>query len=150
VKAAIVTLATGLLALASAAGATHRFPPGTASIDTGERRVTFAVELATTPRQRALGLSHRPNLAPRAGMAFLYPQPTRGAFWMKDTLIPLSIAFWDRGGRIVRVLDMTPCRADPCRRYDPGVPYVGALEVNRGALRRWEVERGDRITIKRR
>jgi uncharacterized protein len=150
VKAAVVVLATGLLALAGAAGASHRFPPGTAAIDTGERRVTVAVELATTPRQRALGLSHRANLAPQAGMAFLYPQPTRGAFWMKDTLIPLSIAFWDRRGRIVRVLDMTPCRADPCRRYDPGVAYVGALEVDRGAFRRWDVERGDRITITRR
>jgi uncharacterized membrane protein (UPF0127 family) len=69
---------------------------------------------------------------------------------MKNTLIPLSIAFWDARGRIVRILDMTPCRADPCRLYDPRVAYAGALEVNRGAFRRWGVERGDRIAVRRR
>ena len=139
-----------VLVLAGAADATHRFPSGTATIDTGERRVTVVVELATTARQRSLGLMHRRSFAANAGMAFLYPQSTRGAFWMKSTLIPLSIAFWDARGRLVRILDMTPCRSDPCPLYDPGVAYVGALEVNRGAFRRWGVERGDRIAVRRR
>ena len=66
---------------------------------------------------------------------------------MKDTLIPLSIAFWDGRGRIVRILDMTPCRADPCPTYDPRVAYRGALEVNRGAFKRWGVQRGDRVRL---
>jgi uncharacterized membrane protein (UPF0127 family) len=144
-------LVAGLVLLfAGAAGATHRFPLGTAAIDTDERRVTVLVELATTARQRSLGLMHRRALPANAGMVFLYPRATRGAFWMKNTLIPLSIAFWDARGRIVRILDMTPCRSDPCPLYDPGVAYVGALEVNRGAFRRWGVERGDRIAVRRR
>ena len=68
---------------------------------------------------------------------------------MKNTLIPLSIAFYDRRGRIVRILDMTPCRADPCPVYDPRATYRYALEVNRGAFKRWKVHMGDRIVVHR-
>ena len=125
------------------------FPRGTALIETGERSVTVKVELATTGAQKARGLMYRTRLAPDSGMAFLFAQPSQGGFWMKNTRIPLSIAFWNAKRRIVRILDMTPCRADPCPVYNPGVTYVGALEVNRGAFRRWGVARGDTITIRR-
>ena len=81
-------------------------------------------------------------------MAFLYAQPHRGAYWMKDTRMPLSIAFWGRRGRILKILDMPPCRRDPCPVYDPGVAYIGALEVNQGAFRRWGVRRGDSVRIR--
>ena len=82
-----------------------------------------------------------------AGMIFLFDEPTTSGFWMKDTLIPLSIAFADADGRILRILDMEPCEADPCEIYDPGVPYWSALEVNQGAFVRWGVEEGDRLTL---
>ena len=65
---------------------------------------------------------------------------------MKDTLIPLSIAFADADGMIVSILDMEPCETDPCEIYDPGVTYRSALEVNQGAFSRWGVEEGDRLT----
>jgi uncharacterized protein len=145
-------LVAAVLALALAAGAVAgaRFGSGSAVIDTGERRVTLTVELATTPAQQAQGLMHRRRLAPNAGMAFLFGTPRRGQFWMKNTRIPLSIAFWGANGRILKILHMTPCRADPCPLYDPRVAYVGALEVNRGAFGRWGVTRGDRITVRRR
>ncbi|MBD0290293.1 MAG: DUF192 domain-containing protein [Thermoleophilia bacterium] len=91
----------------------------------------------------------RVALPANAGMLFVWDSDTSGGFWMKDTLIPLSIAFYDARGRILRVLDMVPCRADPCPVYDPGVAYRGALEVNRGAFRRWGVRAGDRITLAR-
>jgi uncharacterized membrane protein (UPF0127 family) len=90
----------------------------------------------------------RKTLARNAGMVFLFGSPTRGRFWMKDTLIPLSVAFWNKQGRILRILDMTPCRADPCTVYDPGVAFTGALEVNRGAFKRWGVRPGARISIR--
>ena len=73
--------------------------------------------------------------------------PASGGFWMKNTLIPLSIAFFDARGRILRMLDMEPCREEDCPLYDPGVPYHGALEVNRGAFQRWGVRAGDRIRL---
>jgi len=81
-------------------------------------------------------------------MAFLYPEDSRGAFWMKGTLIPLSAAFFDGRGRIRRILRMEPCRADPCRLYDPGVAYRGVLELNAGAYGRWGIRTGDRITVR--
>ena len=53
---------------------------------------------------------------------------------MKDTLIPLSIAFAGEDGTILAILDMDPCEADPCEIYDPDVSYRSALEVNQGAF----------------
>jgi uncharacterized protein len=134
-------------AVLAAAGVT--FPHATAVIVTGKRSVTLRVEVASTDTQRAQGLMNRRSLAPNAGMVFLFATPTRAQFWMKDTLIPLSIAFYDRRGRILRILDMAPCRADPCRVYDAGVAYRGALELNRGAFRRWEVRRGSIVRLRR-
>src|SRR6266542_4238507 len=113
------------------------------------RPVREPLEIADTEPARERGLMFRRRLAPRAGMVFVFPQDARSAFWMKNTLIPLSIAFYDRRGRIVRILDMAPCRADPCPIYDPKATYRYALEVNRGALRRWHVRVGDRITLRR-
>jgi hypothetical protein len=82
-------------------------------------------------------------------MLFLFPEDHRGGFWMKNTLIPLSIAFLDADGQVLAVLDMEPCRADPCPIYDPGVSYRSALEVNQGALARWGVGAGDVVTVER-
>jgi uncharacterized membrane protein (UPF0127 family) len=66
---------------------------------------------------------------------------------MKNTLIPLSIAFYRADGRIARILDMAPCKKNPCPLYDPGVAYRGALEVNEGAFARWGISEGDRLRI---
>jgi uncharacterized membrane protein (UPF0127 family) len=111
----------------------------------GEQEV--AVEVADTDPERQRGLMQRTSLAADAGMVFVFPSETAGGFWMKNTLIPLSIAFYGADGRIARILDMEPCRRDPCRVYDPGVAYVGALEVNQGAFRRWNVSEGDRLRV---
>jgi uncharacterized membrane protein (UPF0127 family) len=121
---------------------------GTATLTGGGHTVTVRVELARTRAERQRGLMHRRSLAADAGMAFLYRERTRGPFWMKDTLIPLSAAFFDGRGRILRILRMEPCRSDPCRLYDPGVAYRGVLEVNAGAFARWGIRTGDRITVR--
>jgi uncharacterized protein len=125
------------------------FPHGTAAIHTADRTVHVRIEIAETPEQQEQGLGGRRALAPNAGMAFLWTSDVRATFWMKNTSIPLSIAFWGRRGRILRILDMAPCRRDPCRFYDPQVAFRGALEVNRGAFARWGVHRGDLVTIRR-
>lgn len=118
-----------------------------ALIDTGEDSVLIDVEIASEPEQRGYGLMNRESLPNDAGMVFLWFGPTSGSFYMKDTLIPLSIAFFDERGRILKILDMKPCTKDPCKLYDPGVVYWGALEVNQGAFESWGVGRGDRITV---
>jgi uncharacterized membrane protein (UPF0127 family) len=125
------------------------FPHGTAVITTPHARVSLRVEIADNDARRERGLMFRRALAPKSGMAFVWRRDVDGAFWMKNTLIPLSIAFYDARGRILRILDMAPCTADPCAVYDPKTTYRGALEVNRGAFRRWKVHVGDRIVVRR-
>lgn len=123
------------------------FRRGTAIIETDNGAVMVEIEVADSPELQQKGLMHRESLADDAGMLFLYFQETNGTFWMKDTLIPLSIAFFDRDGIILKMLDMEPCEADPCRSYVPGVAYQGALEVNQGAFEEWGVEVGDKIRV---
>jgi uncharacterized protein len=135
----LVALAVALLA----AGGPER---ETVTIATREGRVAVKVEIADSPSERRRGLAGRRTLAPRAGMLFVYDEDVRGGFWMKDTLIPLDIAFVGARGRIVRIFTMGPCRRDPCRVYDPGVSYRTALEVNAGSFRRWGVRVGDRVS----
>jgi len=105
------------------------------------------VEVAATPEARARGLMGRTELPSDQGMAFVFGQPTTGRFWMKDTLIPLSIAFWDERNRLVAILDMQPCRADPCPTYGPDQPYVGAVEVNLGYFEDHGIEVGDQVEL---
>jgi uncharacterized membrane protein (UPF0127 family) len=136
-------MAAALLALALA------FPHGTATITTPHALVKVRVEIANNDARRERGLMFRTRLAANAGMAFVWRADVGGPFWMKNTRIPLSIAFYDARGRIVRILDMAPCAADPCPVYDPKATYRGALEVNRGAFRRWKVHLGDGITVRR-
>ena len=87
----------------------------------------------------------REDIGSHDGMAFAFGEPTARAFWMKDTLIPLSIAFWDEDGRIMAILDMQPCEADPARCTTRGWPTSGAIEVNLGFFEEHGIERGDRI-----
>jgi uncharacterized protein len=117
------------------------------SIVTAEGEVIMEVEVADSPWERRVGLMHRTSLPNDAGMVFLFEEPSDGGFWMKNTLIPLSIAFWSEEGRILAILDMQPCEADSCPVYDPGVRFVGALEVNQGFFDRRGVRVGDRIEM---
>jgi uncharacterized membrane protein (UPF0127 family) len=114
------------------------------------RRIELRVEIARTTLERGRGLMGRRTLARDAGMLFVYPKARRGSFWMRGTHIPLAIAFMDARGRILRMLRMEPCHADPCPLYDPGIAYRSALEVNAGSFARWRVRRGDTIRLVRR
>ena len=115
--------AVGVLAVVSAAGAAAH---ATAALRLDG--VPFRPEVAKTSAQRSLGLMNRTQ-APKDGMLFVFPETTTGGFWMKNTLVPLTIVFFDSAGRLVRKLSMTPCRKDPCPIYDPGRSYRFALEL---------------------
>ncbi len=118
-----------------------------ALIDTEEGSVLFEVEMARTDEEKEIGLMGRESLPEDRGMAFVFFQPTTGGFWMKDTLIPLSIAFIGSDGIIQEIMDMEPCVEENCPIYTPAEPYALALEVNRGAFDRAGVDPGDRVTI---
>jgi hypothetical protein len=106
----------------------------------------LTVELATTPKARICGLSKRANLAENHGMLFIYPNVGQRTFWMKDTQIPLSIAFLDDSGRILSMQDMTPMQTN--ERYHSPQPVRYALEVNQGWFAGHGIGIGDIVEMK--
>lgn len=82
------------------------------------------------------------------GMAFIFDEPVLSPFWMKDTLIPLSIAFVDQENRVIGVRDMQPCEADPCPTYGVDEPYVLAIESNLGWFDEHGIEVGDGVELR--
>lgn len=104
----------------------------------------MALEVADTPESRATGLSKRSSLPENAGMLFVFPSDGQAPFWMKDTWIPLSIAFISSDGRIVDIQDMQPMAEDLHR---PAQPYRYALEVNQGFFEKNGVSTGDRVDL---
>jgi uncharacterized membrane protein (UPF0127 family) len=111
--------------------------------------VPINVEIAETAEAKSRGLMGRTSLPENSGMVFLEEEPVISGFWMKNTLIPLSIAFWNEDGRIFEILDMEPCLKESCPTYEPGGAWVGAVEVNQGFFRENGVEIGDRVRLER-
>ncbi len=134
---------------APAAGGTGAgVPAGTVTyrlLPAGGRPLDVRLEVAADPDARARGLMGRTEVPPGTGMVFLYPVDVRESFWMKDTLVPLSIAFVAADGRVVSVAEMTPCQADPCPTYAPAGPYRYAVELTAGAFPAAGVGAGDQV-----
>ena len=118
-------------------------PPVTVTFD-GAPPIT--AEVARKPDQRARGLMQRESLPEGQGMIFLFPRRVTVGFWMKGTLIPLSIAYVD-GDRVVSIHEMTPCTADPCPTYPPAGPYTAAVEAPAGFFPNHGVKAGTRMTL---
>jgi uncharacterized membrane protein (UPF0127 family) len=93
----------------------------------------FQVELATTPQQRQRGLMGRTHLPADSGMLFVFEEPGRHCFWMRDTPLPLSIAFIDPSGLIADLADMQP-RSEALHCPSADIRY--ALEVRQGEFQR--------------
>jgi uncharacterized membrane protein (UPF0127 family) len=121
---------TAVVVLAAFAGTAAASPSETTTTTTKLTMdgVLLRPELALTPASRAQGLMYR-RKAPADGMLFVFPEPATGGFWMKNTLVPLTIVFFDEDGHRVRRLSMAPCRSDSCPTYDPGRRYRFALEL---------------------
>lgn len=95
----------------------------------------WTVAVAATPSHRAQGLMGVTDLGERDGMLFVFDGDTDSGFWMKNTLIPLDIAFFAADGTLVDLLTMVPCEQDPCPVYTPRGPYRYAVETVVG---RWD------------
>jgi uncharacterized membrane protein (UPF0127 family) len=103
-------------------------------------RVPVQVEIADTDAERQTGLMGRTALAEDAGMLFVFDQEQPLSFWMKDTLLPLSIAYIDEGGSIVDIQDMQPLDETS---HPSAAPARYALEVNQGFFEARGVQVGD-------
>jgi len=102
--------------------------------------VNVRAEVASTPEERERGLMGRTELAEDAGMLFAFNREQPLSFWMKDTLIPLSIAYIDAQGRIVDIQDMQPLDETP---HPSAEPAKYALEVNQGFFEARGIEVGN-------
>jgi uncharacterized membrane protein (UPF0127 family) len=114
------------------------FATSTARITRADGTVLeWCLLLADTDARRAQGLMGVDDLAGFDGMLFAWPEPTTGEFWMFDTRLPLSIAFFAADGGFVSATDMEPCPSqDPaaCPSYPAEAPYTHAVEVTSGGL----------------
>jgi uncharacterized membrane protein (UPF0127 family) len=139
--AAIAAVAT-LLALPPASGQPDQANPPLPHVflQAGIHRIK--AEVADTPSERARGLMLRKSLQQNAGMLFVFENPALHCFWMKNTLIPLTIAFLDDDGTIVTLADMAPHNeASNC----PAKPIRYALEMDQGWFQGKGIKTGDKI-----
>lgn len=105
---------------------------------------TVDAELAVTAAQRAQGLMERESLPEGTGMLFIYESEATRSFWMKDTYIPLDIAYIDSGQRIIDIQQMEPMTTDS---HPSAGPFLYALEVPQGWFEARGIEVGDRVEI---
>lgn len=92
------------------------------------------VAVADTSDLRRQGLMNVEDLGDLDGMLFVFEQDTSGGFWMKDTLLPLDIAFFAADGAFVDGFEMQPCTTEDCPTYTPGGMYRYALELPLGEM----------------
>ena len=105
----------------------------------------LAVEVASNRDGHMCGLAFRDHLPADHGMLFAFGSDRILAFWMKDTYMPLSIAYLDADGRILEIHQMEP--RDTARRYVSTVPARYALEVNQGWFASKSIKAGDRLEL---
>ena len=122
---------------------TARMPILNITNSEGER-VVVRVEIADTSEERERGLMGRTALAEDAGMLFVFGREQQLSFWMKDTLIPLSIAYIDARGHIVDIQDMQPLDETP---HPSAAPAKYALEVNQGFFEERGIQVGNRVDL---
>jgi hypothetical protein len=140
----ILAVASFLVAL-GCAGATAQTAPAM-PVNAGLAKTTLDVaghrikaEVADTPGTRETGLMNRFSIPPDEGMLFVFPSPQSLAFWMRNTYMPLSIAFIDADGRVINIDDMAP-RTDDTHLSHGDAQY--ALEMRQGWFRRHGVDSG--------
>lgn len=105
--------------------------------------------LAADEAAHRQGLMEQRDLRGYDGMVFRFPAPTTGGFYMRNTRIPLSIAYFDEGGRFVSSADMAPCpdHVRDCPTYPAARPYLHAVEVALGDLGRLGVGPGSILSF---
>ena len=102
----------------------------------------LSVEVATNKAQRSLGLMNRTSMPDSRGMLFVYPAPAYFCMWMKNTKIPLSVAFIDAQGRVINIEEMAPqTETNHCTQRNA----TYALEANRGWFAKHGVTAGSQI-----
>jgi uncharacterized membrane protein (UPF0127 family) len=124
------------------AGAPRSFAAELPTIQLSMKGHRVVAEVAATPETRTTGLMYRFSLKPDHGMLFVFGSPQPLAFWMKNTFVPLSIAFIDHDGKILNIEDMSP--RTEATHFSEGLALY-ALEMKKGWFAEHGVAPGDRI-----
>lgn len=107
------------------------------------------LELATTPKEQALGLMNRENLPQDEGMLFVFTKPSIEKFWMANTLIPLDMIWMDENKKIIFIQENAkPCTEKlitKCPSYGPNIPAKYVLEINAGQSSKFGIKTGDTV-----
>lgn len=130
-----------ILGLFLAIGCAHGGALPAARLTVGAEKIT--VEVADEPQERSLGLMYRDSLDADTGMLFVYPDEAERSFWMRNTRVPLSIAYIDAKGRIVHIADLAPLDE---RSVPSLAPAKYALEMNKGWFAAHGVQVGSTVT----
>ena len=111
--------------------------------------LTVLAEIADTPDSRERGLMYRKSMGANEGMLFVFEYPQPMAFWMKNTLIPLSIGYFDQSGRLLDTHEMTPAvtGAVQPKTYPSTGDAKYALEMNKGWFTKHGVKVGSKLTL---
>ena len=110
---------------------------------------SFSVEIARTEAARDRGLMYRTHLTSDHGMLFIYHDAQLRYFWMKHTLIPLDILFFDAQRPLINVsADTPPCKTDSCQTYASAAPAKYVLELKAGVAEKLGIKADDRFTIR--
>ena len=139
----LLRFAVALLACAALVGgeAAAEAKPRVATIKVGTH--SLRVEVVANDADRAQGLMNRKSLGANDGMLFIFDEPAYHSMWMKNTLIPLSVAFVDAQGVILNVLDMEPHTLNPNTSAGPS---IYAIETNKGWFEKKKLKAGDKVT----
>ncbi len=111
---------------------------------------SYAIELADTDQSREMGLMFRQQMEDDTGMLFIFPDTKIRAFWMKNTLIPLDILYFDQHRKLVSISENTPpCKntTTRCPNYPSAKPAKYVLEINAGLSQKYGYKAGDELII---
>jgi uncharacterized protein len=133
--------ALAALALASFLAATPATAAGTITMKIAGH--ALKAEVAVSDAERAKGLMFREKMGKDDGMVFVFDEPGYHSIWMKNTLIPLSVAFVDTGGTILNIIDMAPHSEN--LNFSAG-PARFAIETNKGWFAEKKIKAGDKVT----
>ena len=130
------------LAFAATTGA-QTMPQKLPAISLGVGIYLINAEVAQTPDQRAIGLMNRPTMGVSDGMLFAFEAGATQCFWMKNTMLPLSIAFIGDDGAIVNIIEMKP---QSLESHCSTKPVRFALEMNQGWFAKRGIKAGSKLT----
>lgn len=121
------------------------FPRGKLKITQNGKSMEIDIEFANREKLWEQGLMFRKSIPWKFGMLFVFPENITSGFWMKNTLIPLDIAFINSKGEIINIQRMEPCKENPCKIYKSPLPYRFALEVRAGFFKKFGFSEGAKI-----